>query len=266
MQGGLYLDLGYIPRYITSGIKQFSHGERHVSRYNRQNILILVFDGELCFEEDGEEIRLPAGEYYVQTAGHWQTGETESREPRYCFINFSGQLTDRAERSLPLRGSFDVSRAEELAARLCETQKRLAAGGEVGLVFEVQTHFFDVLNLLCRGSVGFAEKKSLAERIYAYISEHFAEDVTLDLLASHFSYSADHIVRVFRSAYKTTPHQYLLQCRICYAKLLLSSEGMSVSDAAAECGFCDVSSFYRAFVRLEGVSPAKYRNLRLAPK
>lgn len=266
MQGEFYLDLNYIPRYITSGIKQFSRGERHVSRYNRQNILILVFEGELCFEEDGEEIRLCAGEYYVQTLGHWQSGEAESHEPRYCFINFSGQLTDRAERALPLRGSFDVSRGEELAAKLCEAQKSLAAGGEVGLVFEVQTHFFDVLNLLCRGSVGFAEKKTIAERIYAYISEHFAEDVTLDTLASHFSYSADHIVRVFKSVYKITPHKYLLQCRVCYAKILLSAERMSVSETATACGFCDVSSFYRAFVRLEGISPAKYRNLRLAPK
>lgn len=258
MQNNLYLDLNYIPRYLSSGIKVFAEGETHVSRYNRQNILILVFEGELHFEEDGEEIILCAGEYYVQAMGRWQTGNTPSRRPRYCFINFTGQFTDRVERAMALRGKFDVPRAQAVCERLCKAHGEFARG-EIGSVFEVQKLFFDVLNILCRANVAFVEKKSLAERIYAYITENFSQDISLDSLADRFSYSKDHIVRVFKSVYKITPHQYLLQCRVCYAKLLLSSERISAAEVAAECGFADSSAFYRAFVRLEGVSPAKYR-------
>ena len=260
MQSNVYLDLNYIPRYINSSIKRFAPDERHVSRYNRQNILLLVFEGELCFEEDGEPITLCRGEYYVQTIGRWQTGEFPSREPIYCFINFSGQFTDRAERSIAIRGSFDIEKLRPICEQLCQTHKKLSQSGEIGVMFEVQTLFFDVLNALYKGNVDFAEKKSLAERIYAYITEHFAEEITIQMLAIRFNYSKDHIIRVFKSMYKITPHQYLRQCRICYAKVLLSNEEMSVSEVAAESGFADVSVFYRAFIQLEGISPSQYKN------
>ena len=255
----MHLDLNYIPRYINSSIKQFAPDERHVSRYNRQNILILVFEGTLGFEEDGEEICLSAGEYYIQAMGHWQTGKLPSRSPRYCFINFSGQFTDRAERSLAMRGEFDVDTLEPICQTLCDTQRTLAKSTDVGMVFEVQRLFFDVLNGLYKGSIDLAQKKSLAERIYDYITEHFAKELSLSVLAERFNYSEDHITRVFRSMYRITPYQYLIQCRVCYAKLLLSSEGMRVSDVANACGFSDASTFYRAFMKLEGVSPAQYR-------
>ncbi len=259
MQNNLYLDLNYIPRYLSSGIKTFAEGEAHVSRYNRQNILILVFEGELRFEEDGEEIILCAGEYYVQAMGRWQTGNTPSVSPKYCFINFSGQFTDSPERAMALRGKFDVPRAEAVCERLCQAYNESSAYADATALFEVQKLFFDVLNILCRANVSFADKKSLAERIYAYITENFALDVSLDSLAERFSYSKDHIIRVFKSVYKITPHQYLLQCRVCYAKLLLSAERMSIAEIAAECGFAETSSFHRAFEKLEGVSPAQYK-------
>jgi AraC-like DNA-binding protein len=253
------LDLNYIPRYINSSIKQFAPDERHVSRYNRQNILILVFEGSLCFEEDGDRICLEGGEYYIQTMGHWQTGNFPSNSPRYCFINFSGQFTDRADRALAIRGSFEVAALEPICKNLCAVQRSLAKSADVGMVFEVQRLFFDVLNGLYKGNIDLAQKKSLAERIYDHITEHFAEEISLSILAERFNYSEDHVTRVFKSMYRITPYQYLLQCRVCYAKLLLSSEGMRVSEVAMACGFSDASTFYRAFMKLEGISPAQYR-------
>ena len=261
MESNIYLDLSYIPRYISSSMKQFAPNERHVSRYNRQNILILVFEGLLCFEEDGEEICLGAGEYYIQTVGRWQTGNRPSEQPRYCFINFSGQFTDCAERSIPVRGSFDSPRVEPLCQELCRVRRSLSLGGDIGIVFQVQTLFFDVLNAIRKGNVDLALKKTLAEQIHAYLTEHFTKEISVSSLATRFNYSKDHIIRVFKSMYRITPHQYLMQCRICYAKILLSSEGMRVADVAIECGFTDVSAFHRAFSKLEGISPAQYKAL-----
>lgn len=259
MENELYLDLRFIPRYLRSGIKQFAPDERHAERFNRQNILLLVFEGELCFEEDGEPCRVGAGEYYIQSLGHWQTGNTPCRSPRYCFIDFSGQFGSQAEKALALRGSFDRAKVEPLCEKLRDRHRALAKGGDIGALFEVQTLFFDILNALYKSTVGFAEKKNLAEEIYAYISEHFAEISDLSELAARFCYSKDHIIRVFKSMYRITPYQYLMQCRICYAKLLLASEKASVSEVAYACGFSDVSAFHHAFLRLEGISPSTFR-------
>ena len=261
MESNIYLDLNYIPRYLRSSIKKFAPGERHISRYNRQNILILVFDGVLCFEEDGEEISLCAGEYYIQTVGRWQEGNLPCEEPRYCFINFSGRFTDCADCSIPIRGRFDTERLEALCNTLCSTHKALATGDDVDMIFRLQTLFFDVLNAIRKGHLDLALKKTLAEQLHIYLTENFTQDISISALAARFNYSKDHIIRVFKSMYKITPHQYLMQCRICYAKILLSSEGMRVADVSVKCGFSDVSAFFRAFLRLEGISPAQYKKL-----
>ena len=122
MNAQMYLDLDYVPRYIGSSRKRFAEGESHVTRLCTQNVLLLVTDGKLCFEENGELVSLGRGEYYIQTMGKHQTGHVPSESPEYIFINFTGRFKKRSGRGLPLRGSFDVDRIETLYSRLksCE--------------------------------------------------------------------------------------------------------------------------------------------------
>jgi AraC-like DNA-binding protein len=56
-----------------------------------------------------------------------------------------------------------------------------------------------------------------------------------------------------------TPYQHLTYCRICHAKLLLSTEPMTVNEIAVACGYSDYTSFYHAFLHAEGITPSAFR-------
>ena len=68
--------------------------------------------------------------------------------------------------------------------------------------------------------------------------------------------------RVFTREVGTTPSQYLLQLRVEAARRQLERPGGSLKAVASAAGFGNVDVMRRAFVRLIGVTPRRYRELR----
>lgn len=95
-------------------------------------------------------------------------------------------------------------------------------------------------------------------RAKLYIDEHFAEPIHLDRIADSACFSKFHFVRLFRSIYAKTPHQYLIEVRIENALRKLA-DGASVKGACFEVGFDSVSSFAGLFKRRIGITPATFR-------
>ncbi|HVW94740.1 MAG TPA: AraC family transcriptional regulator [Mucilaginibacter sp.] len=91
-----------------------------------------------------------------------------------------------------------------------------------------------------------------------FIDTHFAEKIDLDNIADEALFSKFHFIRLFRSVYHKTPHQYLSAVRIEKARQLLASE-MSAANVCYAVGFESVSSFTGLFKRVTGVTPAVYQ-------
>ena len=85
--------------------------------------------------------------------------------------------------------------------------------------------------------------------------------LSLDLLATEACLSKYHFLRLFRSAYGYSPHQYIQEHRINKARTLLARGNTSVSDVADLLGFANSQSFSRLFAQRMGVSPSRYRIL-----
>ncbi|MBQ5311418.1 MAG: AraC family transcriptional regulator [Oscillospiraceae bacterium] len=98
------------------------------------------------------------------------------------------------------------------------------------------------------GAVSKAEK---------YISEHFAEDISLADISEYAGVSEQYLCRVFRSRMKMSPFAYVNSVRISNAKKLLA-EGVAVNRTAELSGFGDASYFCKVFREHEGVSPGKF--------
>ena len=86
-------------------------------------------------------------------------------------------------------------------------------------------------------------------------------DLPLDLaeISKQACLSRYHFLRLFRDAFETTPHQYLIRRRIEKAKELLRSRGLSVTDVCFEVGFQSLGSFSSLFRRCVGHAPINYR-------
>lgn len=96
------------------------------------------------------------------------------------------------------------------------------------------------------------------KRAKEYLEEHYAEDVSLEELASVANLSVFHLSRVFRQTVGLPPHAYQTQIRIARAKTLLA-QGFPAGYAANETGFFDQTHFTRQFKRRVGVTPGTYQ-------
>jgi len=93
----------------------------------------------------------------------------------------------------------------------------------------------------------------------AWIHEHYAEEITLELLASHAGVSPEHLVRLFRASEETTPIRYLWYYRVLRAIELLQHSGLSVNEIAYRCGFKTSFHFARAIKKQSGFSASEIR-------
>ena len=95
-----------------------------------------------------------------------------------------------------------------------------------------------------------------------FIDANFAEAINLDAIADEAYFSKYHFIRIFKTIYQQTPHQYLTSVRIEQAKKLLQTN-IPVADACYACGFESISSFTTLFKKTTSITPAEYRRQQL---
>ncbi|MBD0373671.1 MAG: helix-turn-helix transcriptional regulator [Pyrinomonadaceae bacterium] len=99
-------------------------------------------------------------------------------------------------------------------------------------------------------------------QITDWMSEHAAEEFSLERLAAQAGLSRFHFQRLFKSATGVSPSRYHINLRMEEARRLLRETKMSVVDVALEVGYTDPSHFARLFRRETGLSPSEYRRQR----
>lgn len=90
--------------------------------------------------------------------------------------------------------------------------------------------------------------------IINYVNGHLTENLSLDNIASHFFISKNNLNANFKKFLGNTAMDYVRYKRIILAKQAIEA-GESAMSAALQSGFTDYSSFYRAYVKYEGMSP-----------
>lgn len=96
-----------------------------------------------------------------------------------------------------------------------------------------------------------------------WIAEHLESKLSVDDLASRMAMSVRNFERVFTREVGTTPSQYVLQMRVEAARRQLERTQDGLKQVAATAGFGTVLMMRRAFVRLLGITPVRYRELAL---
>jgi AraC-like DNA-binding protein len=91
-----------------------------------------------------------------------------------------------------------------------------------------------------------------------FMDAHYGERIDLDAISDEACFSKFHFIRLFRSVYEKTPHQYLIKVRIEKAMLLLQ-KGRSVSESCFGVGFESVSSFTTLFRLHTKTTPSRWQ-------
>lgn len=95
--------------------------------------------------------------------------------------------------------------------------------------------------------------------IVKHMNQHLDDKLTIEQLAEMSSMNRFHFIRSFKTAFGSSPYDYLTALRIDKAKTMLGTTRLSVNDVGRSCGFFSASRFSAAFRSLTGMTPSKYR-------
>lgn len=108
---------------------------------------------------------------------------------------------------------------------------------------------------------GMASQSRVREYL-AVLDGAFYRQETLEEAARATGLSIRRFTQLFRAEAGRSWHQEVRVRQIAHARRLLDSTQRSVAAVCFECGFSDLSTFYRAFKEAEGMSPQRWREKR----
>jgi len=105
-----------------------------------------------------------------------------------------------------------------------------------------------------------SEMSSIGE-LQIWIAEHLQTRLSVEDLAGRIAMSVRNFERVFTREVGATPSHYVLQMRVEAARRRLERNGGGLKHVASSVGFGNADVMRRAFIRLLGVTPRRYRDL-----
>ena len=97
-----------------------------------------------------------------------------------------------------------------------------------------------------------------AERMKAYIQEHYRSKITKEQLGDYIGRSPNHAASLFRRMTGQTISEFAHHIRMRTAVYLLKESLLNVTEIAEYLGYSDTSYFQRVFKRITGVPPSYY--------
>lgn len=128
---------------------------------------------------------------------------------------------------------------------------------------------YQIMMLLCMDLEDPVAQKPRFSSIIAYIDEHFRDNLILEQVARRFGYHPNYFSTLFANSTGMPFVKYITNRRMLYAADLLRATNYTVAQVSEQCGYHDLSNFYRHFHHRYGMSPASYRRsstLRSSPQ
>ena len=102
------------------------------------------------------------------------------------------------------------------------------------------------------------EKKNAMKRLeqaFTYINDHYCEKITLEEVAASVYMSSNYFSSYFRRVANISFSDYVTRLRVNRAREMLRENGANVTEIAMECGFNNISNFYRLYKKHMGKTP-----------
>ena len=106
--------------------------------------------------------------------------------------------------------------------------------------------------------------QDMTHRAVAYLMEHYAQPLTLDIAAHDLGLGRYQLSRLFTNRLGMHFTAYVNALRVCRAQELLDSTDWPISQIGYTCGFENPRTFNRVFLQQCGLSPSQYRKQQAA--
>ena len=218
------------------------------AKITEQDILNGVISTEGSFLQN---VACKLGELASEDPDPYQKG-IKDRELAEQLINSHTQnIIEAVFAKHPVKCSdLHLFRREKLDAQI----QRFQETGETNV--ELLTRIITLLR--CAGEEN-PEGNPLVDAVTAYISQNYAEDISVASLAEQLQTSRYYLSHLFKAETGISVTEYRNELRLTKAKQLLIHSSASISDIALQTGFCTASYFSEVFLKSEKISTSDNR-------
>ena len=239
-----------------------------VERIHQFPEIVCVMGGEVEITVDGKTERARAGDIAVITPFRIHSFKT----PEYCKIWIGVVSSDFAEDFISGNAVYNYGEnavftpSRSLFDYLCghlppKYDIPTVLDGDEATYRRVKALVYSVLEEYTR-LVPQRKKSVKSDALSAtllYMSNHFAEDISLISVSEALGYTPTYISHCIAVIPGMNFRKLLNSLRVDRAKMHILKGNLKMIDVALECGFSCERSFNRAFLDVAGMTPSEYR-------
>lgn len=213
---------------------------------------IIICNNNIYTVHEGDTFILPEGSNQI----YYSTPDNQFER---IWINFKGELAQALLDIYNLNDTvvFKNVNTLNILTEIHEKCKKLNDPAE----YKNQTSqlFFKLIQFIADNKQTTSESTSDIEQIRLYIDCNITENIKISDIARNFSFSQEHIIRIFKKNYGITPHRYILESKIRLAMTMLKMTDMRIDEIAEKLSFSNSHHFSTQFKKLMGCKPSVYR-------
>ena len=228
--------------------------------------IVYVKDGSLELTVDDKTETLTAGDIAILAPFQSHSFFTPESVTRWICV-FSNDFISNFITKDELYGVGETNSFKASAGLIAFIEKHLIESDELffslseetirlfkAIIFAIYEEYLRTVKRVGKKSY----HQALSSILY-YISEHYTENISLSSIGAALNYSPKYVSLCLSEIDEMNLNALVNSFRADYAKTLLSSTKHKMIDIALECGYANERSFYRAFLKVTGMTPGAYR-------
>lgn len=219
--------------------------------------LLLQTAGQISYYYGDEEFVVKAGDIFYFPKGYEYKALARKLPSAGICVNFQ---TCEEEDTVPKVYRIEDSQANKELFESLNLQWAKEGNGFLcmKLLYEIMANVYTAQSF-CYAS---PQKRMRFCEARDYIATYFTDSsLSPSIVADAVGISSVYLRKLFSRFAMMSPQEYIISCRIRYAKGLLKTEPLTVAAIAEMAGFEDVGYFSKKFKSLTGVTPTEYRTI-----
>ena len=202
--------------------------------------------------------KVRAGEFFLIYPGEITRYVADAEQPwDYIWIGFDGALSERLNELPSPIGKLPPELFAELYTAITNNFSHWGGAREEFIASVLHRIYAELVSAS-------PDTTNYIDQAEAYIHAMYMEDITIEQIADGLSLNRRYLSRLFKKKHGVTMKEFLTRVRMEQAQHLLS-EGYSVAESGALCGYPDPANFSKMFKAYCGAAPAAFRKKGVKP-
>ena len=256
-------------RFCNCGYEESDPGQIVGPTVRDRYALYYVLTGGGTYTQGDRKYPVSRGEAFLVCPGMRVRLRADTEDPwSYLFVGFDGEQAEEYLSEMKLLGAkkpvFRVRNGFALKQIVTEMLKCNHPGLENE--FALQGLFCRFFSVLCGEITGRGRKAEESGRqnyyikkAIAYIRDNYSNGINVSDVSEYVGLNRSYLFTLFQEHLGLSPQKYLSNFRLERACELLRATSYSIEDISYSCGYRDPLVFSKAFKKLYGMSPLKYR-------